>query len=307
MIGAARVVALALAGVVAAGILGAWRYVAQYDAYRGFGPPVDTAPPDQRGTIAQLTLHSAALGGRPVTVTVYLPAAYRREPARRFPSIYLLQGMPGSADGAYLNSMHLVPLLDQGIASGRLRPLIAVIPPGVFQSRSVETEWADARRPDQHWFTFLTRDVVHAVDARFRTVATPAARGIGGYSAGADGALDALFLRPGLFGVALSLSGDFRQDPTLVGNDAALVRRFSPILVAPAVAARLAAEHAHVRLVVGATDRTARVNRDLAHILERAHVDVQLRVVSHVGHSWKLWQRSFPGVLGYFSDHLAAS
>jgi enterochelin esterase-like enzyme len=300
-----RILAALTALVLGTGLLGTYRYVGQYEAYRGFGPPVDHAPPQSRGRVVQLVLHPASIGHRPVRVAVYLPAAYAHDPTRRFPTIYLLQGMPGIGGGAFLDALHLVPLLDEGIARGTLRPVIAVIPNGVVRDPSLETEWADGPRPDKRWFTYLTRDVVHTIDARFRTLRTPAARGIAGYSAGADGAVDALFLRPDVFRVAASLSGDFRQDPRLVGHDPALVRRFSAVDQVAAVAPRLAALRAHLALVVGARDGILATNRGLAAALHRAGVDVTLHVVGGVGHSWRLWERVFPATVAYVVDHLA--
>jgi enterochelin esterase-like enzyme len=300
-----RLLAAAAVLVFGTGLAGTYRYVRQYEAYRGFGPPVDHAPPQSRGRVVELVLRPASIGRRPVRVAVYLPAAYAREPARRFPAIYLLQGMPGIGGGAYLDALHLVPLLDEGIARGTLRPVIAVIPNGVVRDPSLETEWADGPRRDRRWFTYLTRDVVRTIDARFRTVRTAAARGIAGYSAGADGAVDALFLRPDVFRVAVGLSGDFRQDPRLVGHDAALVRRFSAADQVAAAAPRLAALRAHLALVVGARDDILATNRSMTTELHRAGVDVSLRVVAGVGHSWRLWERVFPATVSYLVDHLA--
>ena len=83
------------------------------------------------------------------------------------------------------------------------------------------------------WFTYLTRDLVQAVDAHLRTIPTASGRGIGGYSSGADAALNAILLRPDLYSVAEGWSGDYRQTPATVDRDAALVRRFSALDTAP--------------------------------------------------------------------------
>jgi enterochelin esterase-like enzyme len=301
----AHLVITAVAGMIGSGLFGAWRYVAQYNAYRGFGAPVDTTPLPDRGTLVPVVVRSPALAGRPVTVEVYLPAAYAADPQRRFPTMYFLQGMPGTAETAYLDVLHLVPRLNQLMAAGVLRPMIAVVPPGTFSAHMQGTEWADSPKAGQEWFTYLTRDVVGAVDARFRTIRSPAARGVAGYSAGADAALNAVILRPDLFGIAEPWSGDFHQDPRYVGGNKALVRRFTALDTVGSAARTLAVRHAHIWLVVGADDSTVAANRRVAAVLRRAHVDVTLTVIPRLGHAWKLWSAGFQQGLRYFSRELA--
>jgi enterochelin esterase-like enzyme len=300
----AHLLITAVAGMIGSGLFGAWRYVAQYNSYRGFGAPVDTTPLPDRGTLVPLVVRSPALGGRPVTVDVYLPAAYAGDPQRRFPTVYYLQGMPGTAGTAYLDVLHLVPRLNYLIATGVLRPMIAVVPPGTFSAHMQGTEWADGTKPGQQWFTYLTRDVVGAVDTQFRTIRSPAARGVAGYSAGADAALNAVILRPDLFGVAEPWSGDFHQDPRYVGGSKPLVRRFTALDTVAAAAPMLAARRVHIWLTVGADDSTLAANRRIAAILRRAHVDVTLSVVPRLGHAWKLWSAGFQQGLRYFSREL---
>src|SRR5689334_21970782 len=78
-----------------AGIAGFARYVHDYLLYRGFGPPVATVSPGEQGRITALAFRSRSLGGRLEHALVYLPAAYRSQPQRRFPVVYLLHGTPG--------------------------------------------------------------------------------------------------------------------------------------------------------------------------------------------------------------------
>ena len=52
---------------------------------------------------------------------------------------------------------------------GRAQPLILVMPFG-STGQFTDKEWANGYRPHQAWETFLARDVVRAVDSRYRTV-----------------------------------------------------------------------------------------------------------------------------------------
>lgn len=296
--------AVALATLVAAaGVAAFARYVHDYLLYRGFGPPVATVPPPGQGQITTLAFASPALGGRSERVLVYLPAAYRTRPAWRFPVVYLLHGTPGDPRTAFVNSLHLAPRLDLLIARGRAHPMIVVMPPGSSSTYDHATEWANGPAPGEQWFRYLTHDVVRAVDTRLRTIRSPLARGIGGYSSGADAALNAILLRPRLFSVAEGWSGDYRQSPATVGHDPALVRRFSAISTAPLRAGVLHATGAHVYLYSGQRDKVLPATLAVAGALQRAGVHTVVDVTGG-GHAWALWAFRLDGSLRYFSDHL---
>jgi enterochelin esterase-like enzyme len=281
-------------------------YVQDYVLYRGFGPPVATVPPAERGQIATLAFRSRALGGRSVRALVYLPAAYRTQPNRRFPVVYLLHGTPGDPRTAFVNSLHVGPRLDLLILNHRVRPMIIVMPPGSPSTYDKATEWANGPARNAQWFTYLTRDVIQAVDTHLRTIPTAAGRGIGGYSSGADAALNAILLRPHLYSVAEGWSGDYRQAPSTVGRQVALVRRFSAVDSAPLQASRLAATGAHVYLYAGRRDRVMPNTMRVALALRRAGVHTMLGAAGG-GHAWELWSDRLTGALRYFSDHLAGS
>jgi S-formylglutathione hydrolase FrmB len=281
-------------------------YVHDYVLYRGFGPPVATVAPAAQGRIATLAFRSGALGGRMERALVYLPAAYRTQPGRRFPVAYLLHGTPGDPRTAFVNSLHVAPRLDLLILHHRVRPLIVVMPPGSPSTYDRATEWANGPARDARWFTYLTRDLVQAVDTHLRTIRDASGRGIGGYSSGADGALNAILLRPHLYSVAEGWSGDYRQTPATVGRDAALVRHFSALDTAPLRARELAATGAHVYLYAGRRDRAMPYTMRVAHALRVAGVHT-LVDLSGGGHAWALWSARLDGSLRYFSDHLSGS
>jgi S-formylglutathione hydrolase FrmB len=274
--------------------------------YRGFGPPVATVSPAAQGRISTLTFRSPSLGGRLEHVLVYLPAAYRSEPARRFPVVYLLHGTPGDPRTAFVNSLHVGPRLDLLTLRHRVRPLIVVMPPGSPSTYDRATEWANGPARDARWFTYLTHDLVHEVDRRLRTIRGPSGRGIAGYSSGADAALNAILLRPHLYSVAEGWSGDYRQTPATVGRDAALVRRFSALDSAPRRARKLARTGAHVYLYAGGRDRVMPSTLAVGYALQAAGVHTLVDVTGG-GHAWALWSNRLDGALRYFSDHLGGA
>ena len=130
---------------------------------------------------------------------VYLPPGFTR--TQRYPVVYLLHGMPGSPD-EYLDGTGLVDFADGAIASGAVRPFIAVMP-AAGPRRRYNGEWAGP------WERGLVVQTVPWVDENLPTIATPDGRVIAGLSAGGYGAVDIAVRHPTLFGAAESWSGYF--------------------------------------------------------------------------------------------------
>jgi S-formylglutathione hydrolase FrmB len=130
---------------------------------------------------------------------VYLPPGYAAD--RRYPVVYLLHGMPGSPS-EYLDGTNLAVFADDGIAAGRLRPFVAVMP-AAGSNRGYNGEWAGP------WERELVDGVVPFVDAHLATTATAAGRVIAGLSAGGFGAISIGLRHPTVFGAVESWSGYF--------------------------------------------------------------------------------------------------
>jgi enterochelin esterase-like enzyme len=291
--------AAALATGIVVGLAGLFGYVHQYLLYRGFGPPTPTVAPALRGRIVSLTIASRALAGRRERILVYLPAGYATHPAARYPVLYLLHGTPGSPTTAYVNTLHVGPRMDL-LIHHRMRPFIVAIPPGSPGTYNHATEWADSPTPGQDWFTYLTRDVVGAVDGRFRTLRDAADRGVAGYSSGADAAVNAGLLVPHEFGIVEGWSGDYHQTPSTVDRNPWLEHRFSALDTAPTRAARVAADGGRFYLYAGRNDRVLPATVKVADTLRRGGVPVRVDVTGG-GHSWELWANRFDGALRWFA------
>src|SRR5215831_1253413 len=172
----------ALAAFLAVGFVGVYRYVDNYWLYRGFPRPHDPAYVQTRGSAIRIDVASAALGGRRQPVDVYLPPGYATHPHRRYPVLYLLHGVPGRP-GAFLQTVRMGVVEDELVALRRARPLILVMPFGSTGSFT-DKEWANGIGKGQGWATFVSRDLVHAVDARLRTIRSPRWRVLAGLSEG---------------------------------------------------------------------------------------------------------------------------
>lgn len=130
-------------------------------------------------------LHRAGQAG------VYLPPGYERG-EDRYPVVYFLHGMRGSERQWEARGMG--ELLDGLIRAGEVPPMIVVAPAG---ENSMYVNWKSG---EADWADFIAKDLVAVIDARYRTRAEPAFRGISGDSMGGYGALNVGFQQPDVFG-----------------------------------------------------------------------------------------------------------
>jgi enterochelin esterase-like enzyme len=280
---------LAIAALLAVGCVGTYRYLANYWTYRGFAPPRDAAFVKVHGTTARFYVASPALGGRRQPVDVYLPPGYATHPSRRYPVLYLLHGVPGRP-GAFLATVRMGVVQDELVALHRARPMILVMPFGSTGSFTDE-EWANGVGSRSAWETFLARDVVQQVDARYRTIRSGSARALAGLSEGGYGALNIGIHHPGEFRVLESWSGYQRADDigAIFGHRAALLRQNSPEATVAASAAALRRAHTTIWFYSGTGDRELAQNRDFAQQLTGLRLRHRFFVVRG-GHNWALWR-----------------
>ena len=152
-----------------------------------------------------INTHSAVLTsfwGQPVSVDAHilLPDSYYKEPRRRYPIMYWIQGFTALGD---------IDLDDQLIWQDPMRRLkrefIVVFLNGMFNWS--HQEFADSAN-DGPWGTALTTEFIPETESRFRAIGTPQTRFVGGHSSGGWSALWLQVTYPDLFGGEWSLAPD---------------------------------------------------------------------------------------------------
>jgi enterochelin esterase-like enzyme len=300
--------AIAAAGLiavfVAVGALGVVRYARNFWLYRGFPAPTDPAFVSAKGVAQRLYVASPALGGRRQPVDVYLPPGYFRSPRRRYPVFYLLHGFPGRP-GAFLQTVRMGVVEDILVARKRIRPVILVMPFG-STGAFTDKEWVDGVRPHEGWATFVSRDLVRAIDSRYRTIPTGAARAIGGLSEGGYGAIDIALHHPREFRVVESWSGYERADPirSIFGRSRARLAANSPLLQIDRAAPALHAAGTRFWFYSGSDDRLLGQNRQFAADLRRLGIPHRF-LIRRGGHNWALWRGNAAVALLAAARHLA--
>lgn len=282
-------IALVAAAFLAVGFLGADRYIRGYWLYRGFPPPEDPAFVRQAGTEQTIRVASPALGSRTQQVIVYLPPGYASRPARRYPVLYLLHGFPGRP-AAFIDTVRMGVVEDTLVARHRAQPMILVMPFG-STGTFTDKEWVNGYRAGEGWATFVARDLVRAIDRRYKTIPAPRARALAGLSEGGYGAINIALAHPNEFHVVESWSGYERADalPSIFGGETQRIRRNTPLSTLPNAAAALRRRHAFVWFYSGTLDRFRPQNAKFAHMLARLRVRHEYFVVRG-GHNWAIWR-----------------
>jgi hypothetical protein len=139
---------------------------------------------------------------------VYLPPGYDAEPDRRYPSVYVIQGMTGQLDmwrNRFPFRRTFPELADRLFAEDTAPPCIVV---WVDCWTSLGgSQFLDSPATGRY-HTYLCEEVVPWVDARYRSRGQPEHRGIMGKSSGGYGAMVTPMLRPDLFGGLATHAGD---------------------------------------------------------------------------------------------------
>jgi S-formylglutathione hydrolase FrmB len=137
------------------------------------------------------------LVGAALPYNVILPADYRRGSSKhkRYPVVYLLHGLKGSANDWVSSRAHLA---DYAAAY----PFIIVVPEG-------HDGWYtdSATVPNERYESYIVEELIPDVDRRFRTISSREGRAVAGLSMGGYGSLKFGLKHPESFAFAASMSG----------------------------------------------------------------------------------------------------
>jgi putative esterase len=167
-----------------------------------------------RGRVEEHEFESEVLRDNPLgdphrrPLWVYLPPAYEEDAERRYPSIYVIQGLTGQLDmwrNRFPFRRNFPELADELFASEGSPPAILVYVD--CWTLLGGSQFLDSPATGRY-HTYLCDEVVRWVDERYRTLAAAEHRGIAGKSSGGYGAMVTPMLRPDLFGGLATHAGD---------------------------------------------------------------------------------------------------
>jgi S-formylglutathione hydrolase len=165
-----------------------------------------------KGAVDRIKVHGQSLEGNlegdspDRDVAVYLPASYRTDLKRRYPVVYLLHGYTNDPDrwfGFKPSFVNVRAAADESVVSGIAKEMILVMPNGytVYQGNYYTNSVTTG-----NWETYIAEDLVSYIDGHYRTIASPASRGLAGHSSGGYGTIRIAMRRPGIFSSIYVLS-----------------------------------------------------------------------------------------------------
>lgn len=135
------------------------------------------------------------------TVLVLLPPSYDRAKGRRYPVVYFLHGYNSQAEGTVawtkMEQRHKAAMAATG------REFIVVAPDS--DTRMGGSMYSDSPTVG-NFETFTARDLVAAIDRRYRTVARRESRGLFGHSMGGYGTLRIAMKHPDTFSAVYAMN-----------------------------------------------------------------------------------------------------
>ena len=261
--------------------------------------PLGTSAAAPQGSVVVRSLWSRALKHN-VRTLVYLPPSYRPD-GPPLPTLYLLHGTPGTPDSLF--ALGVPQRLDSLIDSGGAPAMIVVAPSGGRRPES-DTEWDDSvADAGAQWGTFVTRDLVNAIDSDYATKHGRGSRAIAGVSMGGYGAINLALGHSDTFGIAASWSGYFVSNtPDVDGPQGSSTwRARSPLLSVAQRAPTLRRQPVATSFYSGRADRFFAENVSFSETLTRLGIPHRFRAVAG-GHDASVWRAQLTTELAWIGQ-----
>jgi S-formylglutathione hydrolase FrmB len=283
-------------------VVGVWATIDGGSGASAAAPPTTSTTSPSKGSNPSSTRRSTVRGTKqvlhvavPGTHTTRQVIVYRPDvpDSPDLPVLYILHGTPGSASDPF--NAGLPQLIDDLVAEG-YPPFVLAAPDG-NGTKHPDTEWANAVDGTDQFETFVTKNVIDAVEGS--NLRDRSRRAIAGFSMGAYGAVNLAMRHPDLYGQVVSLAGYFHvDDPSNVfGHQLAVIDANTPEL-------HLSNARRERLLVVDGDQSNERVVKGESQLfvqqLIAAHVPVSYEQIPG-GHSWSFVASAFPDV-GRFLD-----
>jgi S-formylglutathione hydrolase FrmB len=233
---------------------------------------------------------------------VVLPVDYDNS-QQRYPVLYLLHGWAGD----YTNWVKLTNLVEYS----RRYPMIIVTP-------DAQNSWYvnSAAVPGDRFEDYITSDLIHEIDSRWRTIASPHRRSIAGLSMGGYGSILFGLKHPGLFAVVGSVGGAFDGPAGIEhvmpdlreSTDRAFGAAGSPTRVDNDIYSLLAKADLtsipYLFLECDSQDPLLPSNRKFVEDLSSKNVPYEYHEYPGA-HTWEFWDKSLPMMLEVIATHIA--
>ena len=188
------------------------------------------------GSLSHVWYDSPTLG-KQRRLTVYTPAGYEDNPKAKYPVLYLLHGSGGDED-AWSDLGRTAQILDNLIAEGKAKPMIVVMPNGVYFNQAApgaavnmfQPTMANSRSDSTVEIEDSFPDIIKFIEKRYRVKKDGYSRAVAGLSMGGRQSSRLSRRYPGTFGYVGQFSGvavpNGDNDPELAAQFASKPKLF---------------------------------------------------------------------------------
>ena len=181
------------------------------------------------GTVSHVWYDSPTLGAKR-RLTVYTPAGYEDSPKAKYPVLYLLHGSGGDED-AWSDLGRTAQIMDNLIAEGKAKPMIVVMPNGVYFNQAApgaavnmfQPTMANSRSQSTIEVEESFPDIMKFVESHYHVAKGAASTAVAGLSMGGRQSAMLSLHYPKTFGYV----GMFSGTATVDDNEAALAALFA--------------------------------------------------------------------------------
>ena len=181
------------------------------------------------GTVSHVWYDSPTLGMKR-RLTVYTPAGYEDSPKAKYPVLYLLHGSGGDED-AWSDLGRTAQIMDNLIAEGKAKPMIVVMPNGVYFNQAApgaavnmfQPTMANSRSQSTIEVEESFPDIIKFVESHYHVAKGAASTAVAGLSMGGRQSAMLSLHYPKTFGYV----GMFSGTATVDDNEAALAALFA--------------------------------------------------------------------------------
>ncbi len=246
-----------------------------------FNPPKSSQP-----GVTHHGYHSASMD-KEVGYNIYLPPGYEQGSAR-YPVVYWLHGRNNTES----SNGYPISYLADGIAAGKLPPMIVV-----FASGGSQSNYSDSYDGKYMGETTVIKELIPYIDAHYRTVASRQGRSIQGMSMGGHGAMRLGVKYPDVFSSIVAFAGGYRWPEDIANahvswkemfnSDPERVRADHPETWARRNAAKIRG-HMEIQMYVGKQDPALEYNRRMHRVLEDLKIPHGYTEFDDIAHNLKL-------------------
>jgi len=134
-------------------------------------------------------------------VLVVLPPSYAKEPKRRYPVLYALHGYSIGAE-QWTKEIHVPQTIEGAFAKGAHEMIVVFPDAKTIHNGSMYSSSATTG----DFETFIARDLIHYIDAHYRTIPNRLSRGLAGHSMGGYGTARIGMKHADMFGAIYMMS-----------------------------------------------------------------------------------------------------